>query len=328
MIETEKHRVWNTSRDTLLCDELTLAYSTEESLESGIERVVSNPGAGLWLNPCIGAPHVEGAAPFDLVCIDQKSRVTEEYESFQAGTFLLFQPRTTSALIFPERTIAISQTQVGDQLEITVPEGRGGESPRVEMPVETIVEKPVAEAVDGSGVESEMDVRRRAAAEWGTEPGTEPEAGRQPLQAAEPLAEAAVVEKRAEKKDSLKLRFMRWLVPDRRKADRVPASNIVAVRWAGDQMHRYEVEDVSATGVYILTDERPLPGTVFMITLTKPAKSPGGEDESLSVQVKVARWGSDGLGLEFVTTDALASHPGGHHLEGGASSIQIQRFIR
>lgn len=301
MAETGKHRVWNKSRDTLLCDALMLARASDENLEGLIGRTVMQPGAGLWLNPCIGAPHVEGVPPFDLVCIDQNSRVTEQYESFQTGTFVLFLPRTTSAMIFPARAIAASQTEAGDQLDIAMKDERG---------LDAVEEAAASAAPVTVPTQEEAAPTKPAESDWGSAPEEEP---------------AARTEK---KKDTLGLRFLRWLVPDRRKSERQPAPNLTARRWAGDQMYKYAVEDVSKTGVYIVTDERPFPGTIFMLTLSKKPKGRGGEEETLTVQAKVARWGQDGLGLQFVAAEESGSHKLDQPMEGGATAAQIQKFLK
>ncbi len=319
MIESQKFRVWNTTRDSLLCAEITVADAGHEELDQLIESIVTRPGAGLWLQPCIGAPVAESAPPFDLICIDRERRVVEQYESFCSGMFVLFQPRTTSALIFPARTVATSKTEVGDLLDIMLPEA----SLASPMPVED-VKHEMAPKVE-SAIEQEKKespVREPVTAtpvtgDGGWESNSIPST---------PAANAKEAD--SKKKDSLSVRFLRWLVPDRRKDERRASPILTAHRWSGDQVHTYQVEDVSSAGLYLVTDERPLRGTVFMLTLKKKSSHAGGDEDSIAVQSKVARWGENGLGLEFMTSDGLTSEAAKTSMEGGASSIQLRRFLQ
>lgn len=316
MIESQKFRVLNTTRDSLLCAEITVADAGHEELEQLIQSIVMRPGAGLWLRPCIGAPVAEGAPPFDLICIDQECRVVEQYESFRSGSFVLFQPRTTSALIFPMRTVAISKTEVGDQLDITLPEAKVPES----LPVPD-VEPEIAYKEESTTEAREMESPAPAPAIS----STITERGEWESNAAVTKSDAD--ETKAAKKDSLTVRFLRWLVPDRRKDERRASPSLTAHRWSGDQMHSYPVEDVSSTGIYLLTDERPLRGTVFMLTLKKAGHA-GSSEDSISVQSKVVRWGENGLGIEFIMIDGVSGNDATGSLEGGASSIQMRRFLQ
>jgi hypothetical protein len=66
----------------------------------------------------------------------------------------------------------------------------------------------------------------------------------------------------------------------------------------------HPVRDISTTGLYLLTDQRWPLGTRVSMSLQR---TDGLDDASMiptAVELRVSRWGADGVGLEFVTADA------------------------
>ncbi len=66
----------------------------------------------------------------------------------------------------------------------------------------------------------------------------------------------------------------RWLFPDtsdqdKRGGDRKPAPGLIAHFWTGGPPKSQPVRDISATGLYVVTEERWYLGTQIRITLTK-----------------------------------------------------------
>lgn len=90
---------------------------------------------------------------------------------------------------------------------------------------------------------------------------------------------------------------------DRRGAKRTRWPRLVAYDASGTALVVHGVRDISATGLYLMTDERWPMGTLVRMTLQR---SDGLDDLSMqpiTVQLKVTRWGHDGVGLEFVQHD-------------------------
>ena len=100
------------------------------------------------------------------------------------------------------------------------------------------------------------------------------------------------------------LRFLRWLFPEvnQRRAKRYPTSNLVAYYWTGGAPFSYQVGDISATGVFLLTKERWAPGTLIQMTL-QPQSGRVSNDNSISVLSEVVRWGENGSGFNFILKD-------------------------
>lgn len=103
---------------------------------------------------------------------------------------------------------------------------------------------------------------------------------------------------------SLPLRVLRWLFPDvnQRRAKRYPTPGLVAYYWTGGAPHSYQVGDMSATGLFLLTKERWAPGTLIQMTLQRQ-DGMSRQDESICVLSEVVRWGENGSGFNFVLSD-------------------------
>ena len=82
------------------------------------------------------------------------------------------------------------------------------------------------------------------------------------------------------------LKFLRWLFPEvnQRRAKRYPTSNLVAYYWTGGAPFSYQVGDISATGVFLLTKERWAPGTLIQMTL-QPQNGKVSNDNSICVRL-------------------------------------------
>jgi hypothetical protein len=100
------------------------------------------------------------------------------------------------------------------------------------------------------------------------------------------------------------LSFLRWLFPEvnQRRAKRYATSNLVAYYWTGGAPFSYQVGDISATGVFLLTKERWAPGTLIQMTL-QPQSGKVSNDNSICVLSEVVRWGENGSGFNFILTD-------------------------
>jgi len=100
------------------------------------------------------------------------------------------------------------------------------------------------------------------------------------------------------------LRFLRWLFPEvnQRRAKRFSTSNLVAYYWTGGAPFSYQVGDISATGVFLLTKERWAPGTLIQMTL-QPQNGKVSNDNTISVLSEVVRWGENGSGFNFILKD-------------------------
>jgi Flp pilus assembly protein TadG len=113
--------------------------------------------------------------------------------------------------------------------------------------------------------------------------------------------------------------FMGWfkgsLPRQRRKVERQDTSEVVAHYWDGGAPAAHTIRDLSASGLFVVTEQRWYPGTMVMMTLQRKDSFDGEADRSITVQSKVVRSGTDGVALIFVPEE------NGHkHAANGASN--------
>jgi hypothetical protein len=89
---------------------------------------------------------------------------------------------------------------------------------------------------------------------------------------------------------------------------------------------QHAIQDISPTGLYVVTEERWYPGTVVRMTLTD-SKEPTAE-RSITVNATSMRWGNDGVGLRFVFQDGRELGRGLDHVGGGITKKQLDQFLQ
>ena len=101
----------------------------------------------------------------------------------------------------------------------------------------------------------------------------------------------------------------RWVThgsaPDRRNARRKRWPRLVAYDSAGGALEVHGVKDMSANGLYLMTEERwPLGAQVTMTLQRTDGLDDNPRNNTITVQLRVVRWGTDGVGLSFVQPEA------------------------
>jgi len=92
---------------------------------------------------------------------------------------------------------------------------------------------------------------------------------------------------------------------DRRIAKGNHWPRLVAYDQEGGALEVHGVRDLSSNGVYLMTTERwPLGTHVTMILQRTDALEDNLGNGAISVQLRVVRWGRDGVGLAFMQSDA------------------------
>ena len=94
---------------------------------------------------------------------------------------------------------------------------------------------------------------------------------------------------------------------ERRRLRRQMWPRLAAYDWNGANLVVHGIRDASATGLYLLTEKRCPLGTLVTMTLQKAGSGDENSKLSITVQLKVIRWGRDGVGLEFVLPEAMES---------------------
>ncbi|MGO9438358.1 MAG: PilZ domain-containing protein [Terracidiphilus sp.] len=99
----------------------------------------------------------------------------------------------------------------------------------------------------------------------------------------------------ARSKVSWMSRLLRWLTTNPAKRYSLPG--LVAYYWTSGTPKACSVGNISSSGMYIVDDERWLPGSVIPMTLQKD--SAAGREDWIAVLTQVVRSGPDGHGLAF-----------------------------
>ena len=99
---------------------------------------------------------------------------------------------------------------------------------------------------------------------------------------------------------SLRSWWMKPRQPDRRSAQRVRSPWLVAFQFGSAKSKRHRIRDISATGLYLLTEERWQPGEMISIALQRKDQVEVNPHYGIPVQVRAIRWGRDGVALSFV----------------------------
>lgn len=122
--------------------------------------------------------------------------------------------------------------------------------------------------------------------------------------------------------------FGRLLGRDRRIAIRRPAPGLVAYFWTGGDPVAYAIRDVSAAGMYLLTDQRWYLGTSLKMTLQTVGRLNGDPACSISVRAKVIRSCADGVAVEFSVSAKNSPRNGKVAFGLPADKNTLARFIQ
>jgi PilZ domain len=311
-MEAQKYCVYNQTRESFLSLGVTIADSSNGNLHELAERLTSRTDSGFWIMPFRRLPRLTGIPPIDLVYLDSEYRVVHEIESFPTSAVESLTDDAASALILPVHTIYSSQTQTGDQLVICVADEM---ERRLEKLSTSFIPAPNPTNVVSSNEKQPEDnfeeldaLGIRSAKEETMFQGSET------MNSFEP---------RTGRPNTLKMWLTNWLSSDRRRAPRQPLPGLVAYYWTGSAPRAYQIADISSSGFYLLTEERWFPGTMVLMTLQRTDSSGRNLDDSIAVQSRVVRWGSDGLGLAFVLS--TGGEPSVR--ENGADKKTLERFL-
>ena len=326
----EKHCVYNQTRERFVATDVEGALDSPDGARASLRAMGQGAGTGLWIRPCQEISPTSIRFPVDLVFLDDDSAVLAVVGSFPFASVPDSSAKALSVLAFPADTVANGELRAGDQLIICKPEEMKQHLQRMkeaktetpsslgpflgqfaitsaEAPAAPAIEKPVESVMDSGPAAAIKAVPSEAA------PIEVAPTKAAPVKAKPAGAEAAGVEKPAASpaiqtenwKKRLGLGPRNWFTNlllgdpvDPRNATREVLPGLIAYYFTGGNPVAQEVRDISATGIYIITNERWYPGTVVRVTLTD--RDHPTADRTLTVNAKAIRWGKDGVGLELV----------------------------
>lgn len=321
--EPPRFRVTNRSRESFLTLDVTVFDTTVETLEKLLEGLSLQTSSGLWLTPYRGIPAVPGLPSFDLIYLDEDYRVIQEVESYPCPNIAPLNAQPATALVLPAYTSFASRIQPGDQLAF----GPAGEAEGMEHRFE-LLSSPNYPAPAAQRTESQASELPGISDPPSSQSN---DRSRQLQLVIQQLDDREKAESQVRKKYPWPIRFLRWLFFDadgRRGSARLPLPGLVAYHWTGGAPQAYHLANISSGGFYLLTEERPFPGTMILMTLQKTDTD--GEDprDSIAVSTRVVRWGPDGVGLAFVPSRYAGTKSGDPHPGNGSDRKTLEVFIK
>jgi len=303
--ESKNCCAYNETRKCILGVEIASGDFSSITLAERLPMLTAKSGAGLWLNPFRGVPEIDVSVPLDLLYLDPNHRVIETVEFYPTFRVSPACPPAASVLALPAHSIFASHTQPGDQLVLGLAEEIGHQFHLFPGSMDSAGAPKVQEAPPALPL-----------AENG--PGKAPAASL-------PTVEADPIKpwKKGGKPKSWLQRFLNPDPPEPRKAQRTALAGLTAYFWTGGVSAAHTIRDISATGLYVLTEERWYPGTLIQMTLKKTDSERPEALCAISVMVKVNRWGNDGVGLSFVVRDKRHSQ----QEVQGADREELEQFL-
>jgi hypothetical protein len=317
-MDLNRYCVYNQSRESFLSLGVVVVDSALKQMKTLIENLSVKSDNGFWLMPFRGIPASRGLTPVDLIYLNEENHVILTVESFPNNGIEGLKVQPASVLVLAAHTVFSSQTQPGDVLLICVPEemqARLERFPNGSGPIPVLPERDYAQDVQtANGENSNSDPRTDRAFDMQI--------------AHQRLLEKDTAEAEAQQNASWFVKFLRWLSTDRRASKRFPLPGLVAYYWTGGAPEAFHIGDISAHGLYLLTDERWFPGTMILMTLQRTNTEGDDPDDFISVLTKVIRWGTDGLGLSFVPSNTIDLNTGAPVPDRGVGRKALSRFIQ
>jgi hypothetical protein len=115
---------------------------------------------------------------------------------------------------------------------------------------------------------------------------------------------------------------------DQRGLERECVPGLAAHFWTGGAPQVHSIRDISANGLYMVTDERWYLGTRVRITLTKTDDKNERAPRSITVEAEVVRWGNDGVGLSFILQDSRNIRRGESLPLDSADKDKLKKFLK
>ena len=117
--------------------------------------------------------------------------------------------------------------------------------------------------------------------------------------------ETEQAESAATEKGWMVTRLLRWLYPgtyetDRRSGRRIPIPELVAYDASNGVPRAFAVDNVSSSGIFLITEERWAPGSVISLSMQREGSYQKEIHRRIQFQAGAVRWAENGIGLAFM----------------------------
>lgn len=307
-MDSPKFLLCNRSRESFLSLDVTLVDTINETLKSMVGDLALSPNGALWLKPYRGIPVTPGFPAFEIIYLDEDLRVLQPVEAFPNPSPNPLKAEPDSAVVLTPHTVLASLVRPGDQLAICTPE---------EM----------------SSLRASLRIAQPSVLPTNSDPGSiapQPAAvnGFSTLGISNSSHESEIF--RPQPVEPWHSRLWHWFMErprERRRSDRFPLPGLVGYHWSGSTPTPQLVGNISQSGFFLVTTERPMPGTRILITLQRSGSSGSDPEDVLAVQSRVVRWGPDGVGFQLLPMQPAR----GKELTGagnGADRKAIKHFLK
>src|SRR5208282_690259 len=271
-----KYCVYDQTRERFVASDIEAVSGSEAGIEARLREL--RPGSGaIWIVPFQGISPMSLRFPVDLVFLSGDRAVLETVESFPMAGVGALSAQAASALVLPADSLAQGEIRPGDRLAICPPE----EMKQYLQRLQEEVKAPQAAPMAGStGATAAAIPKAVAMPPQAKEQPVLPQNGPQPW-----------------KKEAPRSWWKRLLLGDPvdpRRSAREPLPGLVAYFFTGGTPMEQPVQDISNSGLYILTTERWFKGTIVQLTLTD--RHDRRVERSITVNARVVRLGDDGVG--------------------------------
>jgi hypothetical protein len=341
-VGTEKYCVYNETRQCFVATGVGAVDPHTGSPESRLRTLGQEGGAALWIIPFWELSPTSVRFPLDLIYLNNDCIVLDTVESFPFASASASSKRAASVLVVPAETVANGGIRAGDQLIISSPEEMKRHLQRLKdakantqgdaRPFPGQFAVPSTKDLAGGVVEESVQ------SVIGPDPAAPIEVAPAEIAAAEvPVTDEPAASPQVEtypwKKEPESRNWLTRLLlgdpVDPRKTKRELLPGLIAYFFTGGAPVGHAVRDISLTGMYIVTGERWYPGTVVQVTLTDRHKPT--VERSITVNARAVRWGSDGVGLEFVLEAKKGRRGKAYKLPeqtNGVDMAQVEEFLR
>jgi uncharacterized protein len=117
-----RSQAFNRTRNIHLATSLAVADTHWTRLRGllGLRPDDFRNGSGLWIVPCHGVHTLGMGFPIDIVYLDRNRTVVHIQSELMPWRFAPIRTQAASVLELPIRTVAETQTAIGDKIEITL----------------------------------------------------------------------------------------------------------------------------------------------------------------------------------------------------------------
>jgi hypothetical protein len=288
---------YNLTGQRFISNEVEVADAVAGGFEDCYSSLLPGSGTAVWIVPVRGISVTSFCIPVDLLYLDETCTVLATVGSFPIARVSSSIARAASILVLPEHTVLLAGIEVGDELMVCSPEEMQDYLLHARSPLAGAGPNQT-EDIESSLLRGHplWEVRERKDA-GGVAPALEPAK----VEKREP-APVPVTPTSGRPKASWWRKLLFNESDDQRWGERKALPGLIAYFFTGGAPTAHRVQNISTSGLFVLTSERWYPGTYVRLTLADE-REPSAE-RSITLYAKVVRSTDSGVGFEFLLNES------------------------